>query len=192
MWVVRCWPAGFFNIQDVIDNDINVATRCLAVELLPHCSSRGQCDVIEMLLRLATDEDVVIKSTAIGVIGQCAHWDAKVCEVLRRQLEYQDAHVRSAALLSLKDLELEHDKDALFDTLSKCLDDPASNVVRGVVQCLECLLDGREAVICQLASPLIDHGDATVREAAVTLLGSLPELQPLPDFESREPKLCCS
>ena len=56
----------------------------------------------------------------------------------------------------------------------------------------ECLLDGREAVICQLASPLIDHGDATVREAAVTLLGSLPELQPLPDFESREPKLCCS
>ncbi|CAE7590874.1 UVH6 [Symbiodinium sp. CCMP2592] len=160
-------------VLDVIDNDINVVTRCLAVELLPHCSSRGQCDVIEMLLRLATDKDVVIKSTAIGVIGQCAHWDARVCEVLRRQLEHQDAHVRSAALFSLKDLELEHDKDALFDTLSKCLDDPASNVVRGVVQCLECLLDGREAVICQLASPLIDHGDATVREAAFTLLGKM-------------------
>ena len=145
-----------------------------------------------MLLRLAADEDVVVKSTAIGVMGQCAHFDAKVCEVLRQQLEHQDAHVRSAALLSLKDLELEHDKDALFDAVSTCLDDPASNMVHGALKCLESLLDGREAVICELASPLIDHGDATVREAAVALLGSLPELQHVLDSMSREPELCCS
>ena len=148
-----------------------MTTRCAAVELLPYVSQRGQADVTAMLLKLAADEDVVLKSTAIGVLGQCATFNTKICEDLRRQLTHQDAYVRLASLQSLKNLE--QDKDSLLDSLSHSLKDPASIVVHGALKCLGDLLEGREAQVCQLAGPFTNHGDAMIREEAVTLLGYL-------------------
>ena len=171
-WLYVPWlVAAATSTQDVIENDIHTKTQCLGIGVLASVAARGQPDVVALLGKLATSEDVVLKSSAIAALGQCATFDAKICGEFRAHLKHDDAYVRLASLQSLKSLE--EDPGALLGDSLRCLDDPMSMVVHAAVTCLEGLLKGREEVICGSVSRLINHRDEEVRQAVVSLLGSL-------------------
>ncbi|CAL1149260.1 unnamed protein product, partial [Cladocopium goreaui] len=109
-----------------IEQEIVTSTRCLQIKLLGDVAPRDQTEVVDLLLRLADENDVCIRSTALAQLWACASCE-QCLGPLRAHLMEKDEQVRLACLGSI--LKLEEDLGALQELCLQSLKDGASSVV---------------------------------------------------------------
>lgn len=157
-----------------IEQEIVTSTRCLQIKLLGDVAPRDQTEVVDLLLRLADENDVCIRSTALAQLWACASCD-QCLGPLRAHLMEKDEQVRLACLGSI--LKLEEDLGALQELCLQSLKDGASSVVLLALTTLDDRCDTleKEDECCHGLGPFLCHGDAQVRQATCVLLGKMKQ-----------------
>lgn len=157
-----------------IEQEIVTSTRCLQIKLLGDVAPRDQTEVVDLLLRLADENDVCIRSTALAQLWACASPE-QCLGPLRAHLMEKDEQVRLACLGSI--LKLEEDLGALQELCLQSLKDGASSVILLALTTLDdrCATLEKEDDCCHSLGPLLSHGDPQVRQATCVLLGKMKQ-----------------
>jgi len=158
-------------LTDTALHETLTLAQCAALQVLPRImdETRGKA-IAGTLLSLADQAtDVAVKSAALGAIRAVP--DPSLADSLRRHAQDLDESVRLAALQALLSQPL-----GAVEICLRSLEDSSSKVALLAAQAIPSLeVEGREEELVLHLTPLLQHGDVLVREAAANALGCSKE-----------------